>query len=316
MQTGTSAIFLTTASGLGYGMLILLGIMAPLGLIAADRNFAIAAFGLAFAAVTLGLFAASRHVGQMPTAINPAPPSSPTWETIAAVATYVPTGVLAYGWAIQQDTGGIYAAAGVIGAISAFIAVACTGKLYAGLRAVAAWSNRWTIPGFVVLALATGSLWLAALARLFGVAQPWITHLPVALILLAWIVKVAYWWSIDTPPESGTRDRAMGQDDEGVAKRFLPAAHTEENFVMREPGHGIVHRHSARLRRTAQGLAFALPLMLTELDMFVPNAPDNLHTALAAVSACLATAGVALERWLFFAEATYVVALESESEDT
>jgi hypothetical protein len=56
--------------------------------------------------------------------------------------------------------------------------------------------------------------------------------------------------------------------------------------------------------------------MLTELDMFVPNAPDNLHTALAAVSACLATAGVALERWLFFAEARYVVALEPKSEDT
>jgi DMSO reductase anchor subunit len=310
-----SVIFFTTASGLGYGLLILLGVMGAAGLIAADRAFAVAAFGVAFAAVTLGLFASTLHLGHPDRAWRAFSQWRSSWlsrEGVAAVATYLPTGLFALGWIVWQDTGGGIGLVGVIGAAGAVITVYCTGMIYASLPTIAAWSNRWTVPGYLVLALATGSLWLAALARMFDVAHPAITHLPVGLIMLAWIVKVAYWWTLDNTPRVSTRQTATGLGGEGVPVRFLAAPHTQDNFVMREMGYRIARKHAMKLRRTAQALAFAAPLVLTELDMFWPDAPAGLHTALAVVSACIGTAGVALERWLFFAEARHVVTLYYE----
>ena len=315
MHPAYSVIFFTTASGLGYGMLILLGVMGAAGLIAADRAFAVAAFGLAFTAVTLGLFASTLHLGHPERAWRAFSQWRSSWlsrEGVAAVATYLPTGLFALGWVIWQETGGGFALAGVAGAVGALATVYCTGMIYASLPTISAWSNRWTVPGYLVLALATGSLWLAALARLFDIAHPAITHLPIGLVLAAWIVKAAYWRSLDNAPRASTRQTATGLGGEGVPVRFLFSPHSQDNFVMREMGYRIARKHAVPLRRTAQALAFGVPLVLTDLDMFWPDGPAALLTGLAVLSACVGTAGVALERWLFFAEARHVVTLYYE----
>ena len=316
MNPAYSVIFFTTASGLGYGLLFLLGIMGAAGLIAADRAFALAAFGLAFAAVTLGLFVASSHPNHPEGGSRAFSQWRSSWlarERVATVATYLPTGLFALGWIVCQETGGAIGLAGLIGAAGAIVTVSCTGMIYAGQSAIAAWSNRWTVAAFLTLALAIGSLWLAALARLFDVAHPAITHLPVGLIMLAWIVKVAYWWSLDSAPQTSTRQTARDQSGEGDPVSSPTAPSRQDNFVMREPGYGIARKHAARLRRTAQGMAFAVPLVLTELEMFWPGAPVSLHTTLALISAGVGTAGVTVARWLFFAEAHHEVLLDKES---
>ncbi len=309
MHFAYSAILSTTASGLGHGLLMLLGIMGAAGLIATDRGFGAAALGLALSTAMLALIADILHLGHPERALAASSPGRPDWrwrERLAGTAAYVPAGIFALGWIAWEDAGGGFALAGLATAALACVTVWCTGMIYASLPAVPAWSNRWTVPGYITLALATGSLWLAALARLFDIAHPAITHLPVALVLLAWIVKTAYWRRLDIRHLAASPRTAAGPGSGGVPGSHPPRA--RRRSVMRGKGYGYARGHARRLRRTAQGLAFAVPLAFTEFEMFLPDAPVGLHTVIAAATACIGTAGVAVERWLFFAEARRIVA--------
>ena len=58
-----SVIFFTTASGAGYGLLALVGVLAPLGLVPSDGRFGAAALGLAFVLITAGLLSSTLHLG-------------------------------------------------------------------------------------------------------------------------------------------------------------------------------------------------------------------------------------------------------------
>ena len=55
MHPSLSVIFFTTASGAGYGLLALLGVLAPFGMLPADPLFGLAALALALGAITAGL---------------------------------------------------------------------------------------------------------------------------------------------------------------------------------------------------------------------------------------------------------------------
>jgi DMSO reductase anchor subunit len=313
-----SAILSTTSSGLGHGLLMLLGIMGATGLIAADRGFGAAALGLALSAATLALFADILHLGHPERALAAASPGRSAWrwrERLAGTAAYVPAGIFALGWLAWEDAGGPFALAGLATAALACVTVCCTGMIYASLPTVPAWSNRWTVPAYLTLALATGSLWLAALSRLFDIAHPAITHLPVALVLLAWIVKTAYWRRLDIQHLAASPKTAAGPGGDGVPGPSPRRSRARRRSVMRGKGYSFARGHARRLRRTAQGLAFAVPLAFTELEMFLPDAPTGLHTVIAAVTACLGTAGVAVERWLFFAEARRVVSAHDATHD-
>ena len=312
MQPAYSVIFFTTFSGLGYGLLVLLGVMGGSGLIAPDRGFGFAALGLALVTATLGLFASTLHLGHPERAWRAFGEWRTSWlsrEGVVAVATYLPAAGFAWGWVVLGETDGLWALAGIIAAAGALITIACTAMIYASLPTIAAWSNRWTVPAYLALGLATGSLWLAALARLFAVDRPAITHLPLVLVLAAWIVKALYWAHIDQAPKATTAETATGLGGPDRKVRHLAAPHTQENFVMREMGYRIARKHALRLRRTAQALAFLVPLVLTELAMFLPAMNPLLGTILAFAGALSGTAGVAVERWLFFAEARHVVTL-------
>jgi len=316
MHPAYSVIFFTASSGLGYGLLVLLGLMGASGLIPADRGLGIAAFGLGLATVTLGLFASTLHLGHPERAWRAFSQWRTSWlsrEGVAAMVTYLPTCLFAWGWVVMGTNSGansdLWALAGVLSAAGALITIACTGMIYASLRTIAAWSNCWTTPAYLALGLATGSLWLAALARLFAIDRPEITHLPVALVLAAWIIKVLYWRGLDHTPAISTPETATGLGGPDQKVRHLAAPHTQDNFVIREMGYRIARKHADHLRRTAQALAFVGPLVLVELLMFLPQSSQVFTTSIAFVAALMGTAGVAVERWLFFAEARHVVTL-------
>ncbi len=308
MQPAYSVIFFTTSSGLGYGLLILLGLMGASGLIPADRGFGIAAFGFGLATVTLGLFASTLHLGHPERSWRAFSQWRTSWlsrEGVAAILTYLPSCLFAWGWIVLGTNAEYWALAGIFSAAGAFITIACTGMIYASLRTIAAWTNCWTTPAYLALGLATGSLWLAALARAFAVDRPAITHLPVALVLAAWIIKVLYWMRLDRTPAASTPETATGLGGPEQRVRHLAAPHTQDNFVMREMGYSIARKHADHLRRTAQALAFVAPLVLVELLMFLPGSSQAFATSIAFAAALLGTAGVAVERWLFFAEARH-----------
>ena len=64
MYPSLSVIFFTTASGAGYGLLALLGLLVPLGGLPRTPLFGFVALALALGAITAGLLSSMLHLGQ------------------------------------------------------------------------------------------------------------------------------------------------------------------------------------------------------------------------------------------------------------
>jgi DMSO reductase anchor subunit len=178
--------------------------------------------------------------------------------------------------------------------------------IYASLVAIRAWNNPLVAPGYVVFGLATGALWLGGLARLWGAAPGILDYVAAGAVLIAWLLKLAYWLMLDSGASASTPGTATGLGGGTATVRLLDAPNTQENFVMAEMGYRIARKHAVKLRRTAQMLAFALPLGLLAAASALPA---GLGTIAALAAATLGTAGLLVERWLFFAEARHAVTL-------
>src|SRR5882724_6331970 len=136
MHPALSIIFFTTASGAGYGLLALLGLLAPLGILPADRGFGFVALALALGAVTGGLASSAAHLGHPERALRAFSQWRSSWlsrEGVASVATYVPAGLFALGWVIF---GAVSAILGALAALGAFVTVFCTAMIYRSLKPV------------------------------------------------------------------------------------------------------------------------------------------------------------------------------------
>lgn len=304
MHPALSVIFFTTASGAGYGLLALLGVLAPFGVVPADRPFGLVALALALTAITAGLVSSLFHLGHRERAWRAFSQWRTSWlsrEGVVAVVTYVPAGLLGIGWIFL---GTIWPVAGLLAALGAIVTVYCTSMIYRSLKPIPRWCNGWVVPNYLALALMSGMLWLVLLLQIFGV-RPALTALAPAVIALAALLKLAYWRSIDQAPATSTAGSATGLGSLGTVRLF-EAPHTSDNYLLKEMGFKIARKHAAKLRRIAIGLAFGLPFLLS----FVPVVTQGgLALAAAALAAILGTAGVFIERWLFFAEAQHTVTL-------
>lgn len=308
MHPSLSVIFFTTASGAGYGLLALLGVLAPFGLLPADPRFGLVALALALAAITAGLLSSTLHLGQKQRAWRAFSQWRSSWlsrEGIAAVATYLPAGLFGIGWVFL---GNVSKAAGVLAALGAVATVYCTSMIYQSLKPVPRWHNRWVVPNYLALALMSGLLWLAPVLQAFG-ARPELGRLvPVlvpVVIALAAVLKLGYWRFIDSAPATSTAGSATGLGSFGTVRLF-EAPHTSENYLLKEMGFSIARKHAAKLRRIAIGLGFGLPFLLSFVPFVAPGWPA---IAAAFAAAILGTVGVFVERWLFFAEAQHAVTL-------
>jgi sulfite dehydrogenase (quinone) subunit SoeC len=308
MHPAYSVILFTTLSGAGYGLLALVGLLGPLGLLPAERGFGLAAFGLAFAAISAGLLASTVHLGHPERAWRAFSQWRSSWlsrEGVAALATYPPAGLYALGWVGLERTSGGWAPLGLLTAALAVLTVYCTAMIYVSLRPIRRWANGWVLPNYLALGLLTGALWLHLLVRLFAVPQPVVPGLAVAALLLAALLKLGYWRFIDRTRSAATPESATGLTGLGPVRLF-EAPHSRENYLLREMGYRIARKHARRLRRIAAALAFALPLALTGASLVLPGWAAAVAALIAALSA---TAGVLVERWLFFAEARHTVTL-------
>jgi DMSO reductase anchor subunit len=117
--------------------------------------------------------------------------------------------------------------------------------------------------------------------------------------------KISYWRAIDRAPPIATIESATGLGALGPV-RMLEPPHTEENYLLREFGFRIGRKHAATLRRIALVLGFALPVLLTAAGAALAGVPGRVLLPLGAVCAL---AGLFVERWLFFAQATHTVML-------
>ena len=285
MHPAPSVIIFTSLSGLGFGLLVLLG----LGLPAPTGIMAFIYFALAYALAVGGLMASTFHLGHPERAFKAFSQWKTSWlsrEAWLAVAALIVMALYGAGLVFYDLA---LAPLGWLGASLSLATVYSTSMIYAQLKTIPRWNTPLTSLLFVILSIAGGGL-LAV-------------QIPVALPLLvgAGIVQVVYWiWGDQAFGESGTNmASATRLGDQGSVRAFEPP-HTGTNYLLYEFVHVVGRKHAAKLRIISLILMIGTPVLILSMN-------ENIFLILIAV--LTHAAGLFVSRWLFFAQAEHVVGL-------
>lgn len=285
MHPAPSVIIFTTLSGLGFGLLMWLGVDAD----APTGWTAFAFFAISFALSVGGLAASTFHLGHPERAWRAFSQWKTSWlsrEGVFAVAALVVMGLYA---AALIFFGRHYAILGWLGAVFSLGTVFTTSMIYSQLATVPRWNTPLTSVLYLTVAITGGAL----LAGKIGLALP--------LLLLAGVVQIVWWVSGDKAfaARRSNLGTATGLGEIGKVRSFAHP-HSSPNYLMREFIYIVGRKHVQKLRVTSLILMIVLPATLL---MF----PFSHILALPAILSHIA--GVAVSRWLFFAEAEHVVGL-------
>jgi sulfite dehydrogenase (quinone) subunit SoeC len=286
MHPAPSVIIFTTLSGLGFGLLVFLGLGFP----PVTGWVAFVFFLVAYALSVGGLLASTFHLGHPERALKAFRQWRTSWlsrEAIAAVAALLVMGLYAL-FAVFFGTR--IAALGWIGAALSLATVITTAMIYTQIKAVPRWHQALTPLHLTTASLAGGAL----LAGQITLAQ--------IFLFLGGIIQIAHWLRGDGRFAQAGQSiaSATGLSEAGRIRAF-EAPHTGTNYLLREMVHVVGRKHAQRLRIIALGLGFVLPLTL----ILIPGASHGLG-GLAVLSHIL---GMLASRWLFFAQAEHVVGL-------
>ena len=309
MHPALSVIFFTTSAGTGYGLVIWLGMLAALRVTPMQPLFGVIALVVALVLFTLGLLSSTLHLGRPERAWRALSQWRTSWlsrEGVASLLTYVPVLLFGILWYAEGAPRMPSMVLGLVAAVMSVITVICTAMIYASLKPIRQWHNRFVVPNYLLISLYAGALWLAGVTAFWQGAS---ARLPGAAAILfgviALVMKLVYWRAIDATPSGSTIESATGLGHLGKV-RMLEAPHTEENYLLREMGYQIGRKHARALRVIALVIGWALPILLVLAAMLVPPASG---VVLFPIAAILAFLGLLCERWLFFAEATHTVVL-------
>jgi DMSO reductase anchor subunit len=308
MHPTFAIIVFTTISGAGYGLLALCGVLAAFGALPDERSFALTTAGLSFGLIVVGLCASTLHLGHPERAWRAFTQWRSSWlsrEGVAAIVTFAPALAFWAAWASAGSGAPLTRLLGLLSCVMSLVTVGCTAMIYASLKPVHQWRSKWVLPNYLALSLMIGGLWLNALMRLWGYAPVLAPVLACALVLLALLLKEAYWAAIREAPAESTVRTATGLRPAESVKLF-EAPHTEQNYLLREMGFQIGRKHAVKLRMISRIAAFLLPLGLTLASLAAAAAPAAISAVAAVASGSL---GLLVERWLFFAEAKHTVTL-------
>lgn len=301
MNPAFSVVFLTTASGAGYGMLAWLGVLNATGGLPRSAWFGLPALAVALVLAVAGLLASTFHLGHPERAWRALSQWRSSWlsrEGVMAIVTFVPAGGFGLAWLVLGAAAPVTLALGLAAALCAGLTVFSQAMIYASLKPIRQW-NQGTVPvNFLLLGAFSGAACLAALSG----AAPAAVAVALAFGLAGLVGKLRYWRAIDRAPALASLASATGLAGMGPV-RSLELPHTEENYLLREMGFVIGRRHARKLRAIVAWLGFVVPLVLLAVAL------AGLGVAPAAAAALAALVGVYVERWLFFAEATHTVTL-------
>ena len=285
MHPSPSVIIFTALSGLGFGLLVFLGLKMPdvTGVLA--FIFFVIGFGLAVG----GLISSTFHLGRPERSLKAFKQWRSSWlsrEAIAAVFTLSVMAVYAIGRIFFDYDIRIL---GVVGALMSIVTVFTTSMIYAQLKSIPRWNTKLTPAYFLSLSLAGGALLAGQITFCL------------LLLLISGIIQLLVWIKGDralavsgTTIESGT-----GLGTIGRVRAFEPP-HTGTNYLLKEFVHIVGRKHSAKLRIIALILMIGTPILLLSLSF---------SHFLAALSVISHISGLFISRWLFFAEAEHVVGL-------
>lgn len=286
MHPAPSVIVFSTISGLGFGLMLFMGLGLPnvSGWVAA--TFATVALGLA----VIGLLASTFHLANPKNAIYAFSQWRTSWlsrEGIMAILTLVTFFIYAVLWAFLDMR---IATLGYLAAAMAMVTVFTTSMIYAQLKSVPRW-NAATTPLLFLLYAAGGGALLS-------------NQMTAALMLLGLItaLQALAWLQGDTAlARSGsTIETATGLGDLGKV-RLLEKPHSGSNYLLQEMVYVVGRKHAAKLRVIALLFAAILPAALILLT--------DVNHVIAGVIVLSHLIGLFAQRWLFFAEAEHVVGL-------
>ncbi len=289
MHPAPSVIIFTTLSGLGFGLFMWLGLGTP----AVTGMPAFIWFFVAYALSVGGLIASTFHLGNKMNAIYAFSQWRTSWlsrEGIMAVVTLLVFAPYAIG---KIFLGVSWPLLGNLGALFALITVFTTSMMYAQMKTVPRWNMFPLIPILFLLYAITGGALLAGEARIAG----WMILAVTVLQVITWMLGDGKYANLATNKGTATGLGKFGK------VRMLESGHTARSYVMDEMVHLIGRKHAQKLRMIATLLIGVLPAAML---LFLPA--NSLVTLLAVASHVI---GVAVGRWLFFAEAEHVVGMYS-----
>lgn len=285
MHPAPSVIFFTTFSGLGFGLLVWLGLGFP----DVTGWVAFVFFALAYLMAVGGLMASTFHLGRPERAVKAFTQWRSSWlsrEAWCAVGALVAMGIYGAGLVFFDSR---LEVVGLVGSVLSLATVFTTSMIYTQLKTIPRWNMSITPVKFLSISLAGGAM----LSDQINVA--------LVLLLVAGAVQLLTWQQGDKAlAGSGTTlGTATGLGDRGKVRAFEPP-HTGTNYLLKEFVHVIGRKHATKLRLIALALMVGLPIVLLLLPF------SHFFVALALASH---VAGVLTARWLFFAEAEHVVGL-------
>ena len=279
-----SATIATSAAGLASGLVMLLGLIAPGDEVPKTAGFGTLAFGLVIGGIAAALVHSAGRQGTIPGA----PTEHLHWlarTRFLLLLNLVPTILFAFGWIVFGAVDGLWRGAALIGAVLGVLTLYAHARVYVAVTTVAAWQNHWVVLNFLAIGLLAGALWLNALTHLFGTGNPQIAMLAVVAVFFTFYVKRGHWREVD---------RAQ-------ARHRLIATGPGEDHGGARPSFYVPPQRTRRRRRLAFIFLLAAPLALELVGM---GKSAGLAGVCAIAAALSGTAGVVIERWLFFTDAT------------
>ncbi len=285
MHPAPSVILFSTLSGLGFGLLFWLG----LGLPEVTGWVAFTFFVIAYLLAVGGLLASTFHLGHPERALKAFSQWRSSWlsrEAVVAVAALLVMAGFGGGLVFWRVNWGV---PGLVGALLSLATVFTTSMIYAQLRTVPRWNMPLTPVMFLSTSLAGGALLAGQVNWALG------------LLVATGIVQVAYWVLGDQAlAGSGTSlATATGLGKIGAPRAFEPP-HTGTNYLLHEMVYVVGRRHGLKLRVISLALMVVVPVVILMFPF---------HHVNAVVAAASHLSGVAVSRWLFFAQAEHVVGL-------
>ena len=285
MHPAPSVILFTVLSGAGFGYLAFLGLGA-----AATGWTAFWQFALGFGMAVTGLVASTFHLGNPQRALLAFTQWRTSWlsrEAWLSVAALLVLGL--YG------AGAIFLGArlpllGALGAALALVTVLATSMIYAQLKTVPRWNSPLTPVLFLTAALSAGAI-------LTGQA-----HLAALMLAGLGLVQWAAWRLGDGVFATRGHSLASATGLGGLGRlRLFEGPHTGSNYLLNEFVHQVGRRQAAKLRVIGILSMSVLPALALAL---LPAVPLVIVSAFA-----LHLLGMAVSRWLFFAQAEHTVRL-------
>ena len=285
MHPAPSVIFFSTFSGLGFGLLVFLG----LGMPATTGVNAFIFFTIAYVLAVGGLISSTFHLGHPERALKAFTQWRTSWLSREAWCAVLALLVMALYGAGLVFFAQRWTLLGIVGALLSLGTVYTTSMIYTQMKTVPRWHSALTPANFLSLCIGGGALLAGQ------------TTWAVILLAFAGAIQLATWLVGDKALASSGTDMATatGLGHIGTVRAFEPP-HTGTNYLLREFVYVIGRKHAQKLRIIAVMLMAVLPVIFLLL-------PFNHWIALLAVLAHVA--GVLTARWLFFAQAEHVVGL-------